>query len=118
MSVSIPHRKFKNQAGVIMMASIQPLFPSLIGSSKTDVKKAAYTNCIGFPSLIGSSKTMFQRAEKLKETEVSIPHRKFKNVGANDERAVTKIVSIPHRKFKNADGLGAIGLIFDCFHPS
>jgi len=58
--VSIPHRKFKNIAFKLIYAYII-MFPSLIGSSKTNLHHFANPVRIKFPSLIGSSKTDLDR---------------------------------------------------------
>ena len=57
MPVSIPHRKFKNLKNITVEHMILLEFPSLIGSSKTEVLKALKFAKVEFPSLIGSSKT-------------------------------------------------------------
>jgi len=77
--VSIPHRKFKNRDCFGNDIIELLLFPSLIGSSKTQADGHAALSSPAFPSLIGSSKTTLQETRQRRETQVSIPHRKFKN---------------------------------------
>jgi len=85
--VSIPHRKFKNDA-VYLGVKWSTVFPSLIGSSKTLGNTTAASAPKMFPSLIGSSKTIKLYNIPLVSFAVSIPHRKFKNYrqkGRNEE---------------------------------
>jgi len=94
------------------------VFPSLIGSSKTEKKKLEEALQVMFPSLIGSSKTKGKEIKEKERERFPSLIGSSKTIWSLDGSRNTIIVSIPHRKFKNARNCSVNESILVCFHPS
>ncbi len=139
-AVSIPHRKFKNQAAsyyrkhpfpgfhpsqevqkpysVVCKIQTQDMFPSLIGSSKTVSGVIVNTDYLAFPSLIGSSKTCLMAIGEQARSSVSIPHRKFKNDLVHFDSAVNHGSFHPSQEVQKLCSVFYLKRCLSSFHPS